>query len=84
MSSSHVHFHSRITKLGRKGRTELGSFASLSGHLSVISNFDGTLLQGIFNSNIFLAVPVNLFIMNASMRKLNEVKGNEEKVVWRR
>lgn len=53
-------------------------------HLSVISNFDGTLLQGIFNSNIFLAVPVNLFIMNASMRKLNEVKGNEKKVVGRR
>lgn len=84
MLSSHLHLHSHIAKLDRKGRTELGSFASLSGHLSLISNFDGTLPQGIFNSNIFLAVPVNLFIMDASMRKLNEVKGNEEKVVGRR
>lgn len=59
-------------------------FASLSGHLSLISNFEGTLLQGVFNSNIFLAVPVNLFIMDVSMRNLNKVKGNEEKVVERR
>lgn len=84
MSSFHLHFHSHIAKLGRKGRAELGSFASPSRHLSLISNFDETLPQGIFNSNIFLAVPVNLFIMDASMRKLNEVKGNEEKVVGRR
>ena len=82
--SSHLHFHSHITKLHRKGRTELGSFAFLSGHLSLISNFDGTLPQGIFSSNIFLAVRVNLFIMDASIRKLNEVEGNEEKVVGRR
>lgn len=60
-------------KLGREGKTELGTFASLSGYLSLISNFDGTLPQGIFNSNIFLAVPVNLFIMDASMRELNEI-----------
>lgn len=78
-------FYTRIPKkMSRKGRTESGSFASLGGHLSLISNVDGALLQGIFNSNIFLVVPVNLFIVGASRRKLNEFKGNEEKVVGRR
>lgn len=67
--------------MGSKGRTESGSFASLSRQVSLISSVDGALLQGIFNSNIFLAIPVNILIMDARMRKLNEVKGNDEKVV---
>jgi len=71
-------------KMSRKERTESGSFASLSGHQSLINNVDGALLQGIFNSNIFLVIPVNLFIVGASKRKLNEFKGNEEKVVGKR
>lgn len=79
-----VFLHMYPQKMSRKGRTESGSFASLGGHLSLISNVDGALLQGIFNSNIFLVVPVNLFIEGASRRKLNEFKGNEEKVVGRR
>lgn len=41
----------------------------MGGHLSLISNFDGTLLQVIVSSNIFLTLPENVFIVGTSMRK---------------